>query len=113
MSEARTAVVQMAVNTTSEDSEEYGSVLCQLRGVSKDMSADMKSFKLDLGAFGGEIPEQYDGLSVELTISEDDEQTATFIIPAVFKVLEIKEEAYKPNREKVDMVAYLASLGIK
>jgi hypothetical protein len=107
------AVVQMAVNTTSEDSEEYGSVLCQLRGVSKDMAANMKSFKLDLGAFGGEIPEQYDGLSVELTVSEDDEQTSTFIIPASFKILAIKEEAYKPTRQKVDMTAYLASLGIK
>ena len=106
--------VQLAVNSTSEQSEEYGNVLAQVRGVAKDASADLKSFKLDLGAFGGEIPEQYDGLAVELTIDpENDEQTDSYMIPASFKVLEIVEEAYRPNRQKVDMGAYLASLGIK
>ena len=108
------AVIQLAVNSTSDQSEEYGNVLCQVRGVSKELASEMKSFKLDLGAFAGEIPEQYDGLSVELTIDpENDEQTDSYMIPAAFKVLEIKEEAYRPTRQKVDMAAYLASLGIK
>ena len=59
-------LVQMAVNSTPEQSEEYGVVLCQLRGVAKEAAANLKSFKLDLGAFNGEVPEQYDGLAVEL-----------------------------------------------
>ena len=106
--------VQLAVNSTSEQSEEYGSVLCQLRGVSKDVAANMKSFKLDLGAFGGEIPEQYDGLAVELHVDpEADQQTAKYLIPANFKVLDIKEAAYAPQKEAIDMDAYLRSLGIE
>lgn len=106
-------VVQMAVNTTAEDSEKFGNVLCQLRGVAKEFAQDMKSFRLDLSEFGGEVPEQYDGLSVELVVDpENDEQTATFLIPADFKVLAIKEEAYKPTRESIDMGSYLASLGL-
>ena len=108
----QTVQVQMAVNSTSEQSEEFGTVLCQLRGVAK--GSDLKSFKLDLGAFAGEIPEQYDGLAVELTIDpENDEQTDSYMIPASFKVLEVVEEAYRPTRQKVDMADYLASLGIK
>jgi hypothetical protein len=107
------AVVQLAVNSTPEQSEEYGVVLCQLRGVSKDASANMKSFKLDLGAFDGEVPEQYDGLAVELTIDpENDKQTGKYVIPAAFKVTEIKEGAYTPTSEAIDMDAYLKSLGI-
>ena len=108
----QTVQLQFAVNSTSEQSEEFGAVLAQIRGVAK--GADMKSFRLDLGAFAGEIPEQYDGLAVELTIDpENDEQTDGYMIPASFKVLEVVEEAYKPNRQKVDMADYLASLGIK
>ena len=74
----------------------------------------MKSFKLDLGAFNGEVPEQYDGLAVELTIDpEHDQQTAKYIIPAAFKVVETKAGAYVPQKEAIDMAAYLESLGIK
>ena len=106
--------VQLAVNSTSEQSEEYGSVLCQLRGVSREIAANMKSFKLDLGAFGGEVPEQYDGLSIELVVDpEADQQTAKYLIPANFKVLDIKEGAYLPTKESIDMDAYLRSLGIE
>jgi hypothetical protein len=106
-------LVQMAVNSTSEQSEEFGVVLAQLRGVSSEASRNLKSFKLDLGAFNGEVPEQYDGLAVELTIDpEADEQTAKYVIPACFKVVEIKEQAYVPQRESIDMDAYLKSLGI-
>jgi hypothetical protein len=109
-----TIQIQLAVNSTSEQSEEYGNVLCQVRGVAKELAVDMKSFKLDLGAFGGEIPQQYDGLSVELTIDPDEDvETDTYMIPAAFKVLEISEEAYRPTSRKVDMADYLASLGIK
>lgn len=105
--------VQLAVNSTPEQSEEYGVVLCQLRGVSKEAAANLKSFKLDLGAFNGEVPEQYDGLAVELIIDpENDQQTAKYVIPANFKVLDIKEGAYVPTKEAIDMDAYLKSLGI-
>ena len=108
-----TKQVQFAVNSTSEQSEEYGVVLCQLRGVSKEAAANLKSFKLDLGAFDGELPEQYDGVAVELTIDpENDEQTGKYIIPASFKVLEVKAGAYVPTKEAIDMDAYLKSLGI-
>jgi hypothetical protein len=106
-------LVQMAVNTTSEESEEYGVVICQLRGIAKGASANMKSFKLDLGAFDGEVPEQYDGLAVELVIDPaNDTQTEKYIFPANFKVMELKEGAYQPSREAVDMDDYLKSLGI-
>lgn len=106
-------LVQMAVNSSPEQSEEYGVVLCQLRGVSAEAAKNLKSFKLDLGAFNGEVPEQYDGLAVELTIDpEHDEQTAKYVIPACFKVVEIKAGAYVPTKEAIDMDAYLRSLGI-
>ena len=109
-----TVRVQLAVNSTSEQSEEYGSVLCQLRGLTGEAAKNSKSFKLDLGAFNGEVPEQYDGLAVELTVDpENDKQTGKYVVPANFKVIDIKEGAYQPSSEPVDMAAYLKSLGIE
>lgn len=105
-------LLQFSVNTTAEQSEEYGKVLCSVRGVSKEAAANMKSFQLDLGAFGGEIPEQHDGLAVEVCFSADDQQTEKYLIPANFKVIEIVPGAYKPRREKVDLDEFLKSIGI-
>ena len=105
-------LLQLAVNTTAEQSEAYGKVLCSVRGLSTEAAADMKSFSLDLGEFGGEIPERYDGLAVEITPSDEDSETDSYLIPASFRVLEIAPEAYRPQRRAVDLTAFLRSKGV-
>jgi hypothetical protein len=111
--ELASAVVQFKITSDSEKAEEFGSVLAQLRGVSKEMAVNMKTFRLDLSSFNGEVPEKYDGVAVELTFDPaNDRQTDEYKVPASFKVLEIVEGAYLPTSEPSDVQAYLRELGI-
>lgn len=105
-------LLQFSVNTTAEQAEEYGKVLCSVRGVSKEVAANMKSFSLELGAFGGIIPDQHDGIAVEIEFSADDTQTEKYICPANFKLIEHVPGAYKPKREHVDLDEFLKNLGL-
>lgn len=108
----KTAVVTMSVNTSPEETQEFGCVLAQIRGPKGERTLG-KSFRLDLGAFNGEIPAQHDGVEIQLTLDPaNDKQTKTQRIPAAFKVLEINEGQFLSVTEPDDVEADLIALGL-
>ena len=107
------AIVNMCCTAEAELVEEMGCVLASLRGPNGERT-DGKTFRLDLAEFKGMVPEQFDGINVELTFDKDeDRQTGKYRIPASFKIVgDIEEGKYADQSEPDDVEAYLRDLGI-